>query len=216
MDFLSNFLSSTFANLASLFLSKNEKGGKNIRIKTKNSQNSGEVDSGITFGGIHQTTNNTTLIGDTGEKTSYRFRDMSNTDIKNIVRVLFVDDQDQISTIKNLRKLGWRNAEQLLGDAVNTDAESYRIADIVFVDFDNIGPLRNGQGLSILSSLVAKYGRKKFYILHTAHPKKITLQKLEESGLPIRDAVGWYELIKGSPDYLLETTMLTGLRQVER
>ena len=175
-------------------------------------QTGGKIVSGVNTGVIRQTTTN---IYNPNDKETRKFESWGNNEIKEVAKILFVDDQDQSKTIKNLKKLGWQNAAQLREeDILNTDCQEYREADLIFVDFSNIGPTKHGQGLSILSSLMSKYGHKKYYILHTAHPQKITLQKLEESGLSIRTERGWAQLIKGSPDYLFETIMFDGLRQI--
>lgn len=211
MDFLTSFLSSALANLSTLLFSKKE-----APDNSRGKQKGGEIDTGINYGHIEQTTTNNYTEGPK-DQAHYKFRDLRNEEIKKLAQVLFIDDQDQTRTIRNLNKLGWQNAHQLEEEHIlNTDCQKYRDSDLIFVDFNNVGPLRNGQGLSILNSLMTKYGRKKYYILHTAHPQKITLQKLEESGLPIRENTGWSQLTKGSPDYLVETVMLSGLRQIEK
>jgi hypothetical protein len=208
MDFLTSFFSSALASLVpSLF-------GKGVPGEKKSIQKGGIIGTGVNYGNISQTTNN--HFNEGNQKPNYKFKESDNNNIKRNARLLFVDDQDQTSTIKNLKKLGWQNAVQIeQKEILNTDYEKYKDADLIFVDFSNIGP-RHGQGLSILSSLRTKYGRKKFYILYTAHAQKITLQKLEEIGLPIQDKVGWSQLTKGCPDYLLETTMFNGLKQIEQ
>lgn len=213
MDFLSSLLSSALANFAVLPFT----GKKKSNVKKEADNQSGAVSAPLNFGRVAQTTNNTTNIHHSQGAPVFKFRESENSYIKTTARILFVDDQDQSSTIRNLGKLGWKNAEQLpISEALNTDSEAYRHADLVFVDFSGVGPARGGQGLSVLSSLNSKYGRKKFYVLYTAHAKRITLEKLEESGLPIRENIGWSQLSKASADYILETTMLNGLRQIEQ
>jgi hypothetical protein len=207
MEALVAFLTSAAANLFSWLFTGSD--GPSAEIKQEFKEGTGNA--AMNYGTINNTTNN---FNEALER-AFKFKKDDNNSIKKTARLLFVDDQDQGSTIRHLKKLGWENVEQLaIGEVMNTDCEKYRFADIIFVDYDQIGPPKKGQGLSILSSLRAKYGITKYYILHTAHPAKITLQKLQESGIPISDTVGWSQLTKGSADYLLETTILNGIRQI--
>ena len=210
MDFITNFFVSVWANITTSFLGKKE-----VSDNSAGKQTGGSIDASGNHGNINQTTTN--IYGkELSSGSGLKFEALTNDEIKRLARVVFVDDQDQTRAIKNLNKLGWGNVHQLAeGDSSNPDSPSYRDADLIFVDYDGLGPVRHGQGLSILNSLLQTYGGKKYYILHTAHPQKITLQKLEENGLPIRENTGWSQLIKGSPDYLFNTVMLNGLRKVK-
>jgi len=212
IGFISNFLSSTLANLFSMLFSKKEVASD----KSVGKQTGEKIASALNYGSIQQNTTNN-YSSSSVDKSARKFDHWTNDEIKKSAQLLIVDDQDQTKTIKNLKKLGWQNTSQLREeDILNTDCSKYKEADLIFVDFSDIGPAKHGQGLSVLSSLMSNYGHKKYYILHTAHPQKITLQKLNESGLSIRIGTGWAQLTKGSPDYLLETTMFDGLRQIEK
>jgi hypothetical protein len=210
MDLVTNFFVSISANIATFFLGRKE-GSDNSTAK----QTGGSIDTGNNYGDINQVTTN--IYGkEPSTGNSLKFEALTNDEIKRLARVVFVDDQDQTRAIKNLNKLGWGNVHQLAkGDSLNPDSISYRDADLIFVDYDGLGSVRHGQGLSILNSLLLTYKGRKYYILHTAHPQKITLQKLEENGLAIRENTGWSQLIKGSPDYLFNTVMLNGLRKIQ-
>lgn len=208
LDFFSSFISSTLANLFPLLFSKKET--PHVEID----QEEGRGNTGINYGTVQHTT---TQYINSPSGFEFKFKDSDAGSIKKNARILFVDDKSQASIVKNLTVLGWQLVEELEQDNIqNTTCEKYQDADLIFVDFDGIGPPRRGQGLSILRSLMASYGRKKYYILHTAHSAKITLQKLEENGLSIQDGTGWSLLTKGSPDYLLETMMLSGLKKIEK
>jgi hypothetical protein len=197
--FLSSLVSSTLANLVTFF------GGKN-GDQTSVTQENGAGNTGINHG-VVQHFHGTGAVPAATPK--LKFEGLSNSEVKKKARLLFVDNQSQAYTMKLLRQLGWERVEQLEKTQIkNTDAEKYRDADLVFVDFKDIGDPNGGEGLSILKSLCEKYRGKKYYILFTAHSKKISLANIEMNSL-------WIHLPKGSNDHVLEAAIFNGLRRVE-
>jgi hypothetical protein len=209
MEFISNLISSTLANLIPSIFGKQKDG---MNLKNKSTQLGGTNNTGVHYGDVYRDT-----VINQPQEINHKFRSQDSAVSKKQAQILFVDDQNQSDTITNLRNMGWDNVKQLDKNSImNTTSDDYRASDLIFVDFDGIGERKHGQGLSILNSLRGHYGRKKFYILHTAHPQKITLSKLADSGLSIQDNIGWALLTKGGPTYLMEATMIHGLNQIEK
>jgi hypothetical protein len=182
-----------------------------IRVK----QNEGKGNTGINNGTIDQSVHN--YADKTAEqRLLLKFENFGNQEIKKTARILFVDNDDQTGTIKILRKLGWECLEQLEKRLIdNTDNDKYKSADLIFVDFKDIGDKKGGEGLSILSALCNKYGNKKYYLLYTAHSKKITLEKLDKNHLQHLDG-SWSHLTKASDDFTLETAMFAGIKRIAK
>lgn len=211
IEFMVSTASSVLGNVIPGFL-------KNLTGAKRGIGEKGE--SGGTIVNNGQIQNNTTNISTKNDETveikNFKFKSKSDEFIKNTARVLFVDDKDMGDKIRMLHERGWQNVSQIdARDIVNTTSSPYQSADIVFVDYDGIGQRKSGSGLSILHSLIDRHGCKKFFILFSAHLKKITLDKLDVHHLGIKHDSGWMQLTKGAPDYDLESKLIHGLKQIE-
>lgn len=96
--------------------------------------------------------------------TRYVLPDRTLDDIKNICRILFVDDHD-FDVPDILINSGWRDTK-LISDVESLDHSDVRDAHIIFVDISGVGAkLRfSDEGLGLISALKNRYPLKKVVV----------------------------------------------------
>ena len=119
-------------------------------------------------------------------------------------RILFIDDLDLKSKIKNLMSAGWKNVMQIQ-TADNLDQKDIREAHIIFVDYKGIGPSKE-QGLAVIQALRERYKTSKWLILYSAH--EVPLNAFN------RGADSY--LAKNSSVYELEQKIIEGLGKITK
>lgn len=92
------------------------------------------------------------------------------TRLKDLTRILFVDDDTKFKVVSIMKKAGWKNTRSKK-DIVNMDDTDAVEADIIFVDINGVGTeLFDDQGLGLAQALKKKYPKKKI-IIYSAEPK---------------------------------------------
>lgn len=94
-------------------------------------------------------------------------KDLTISDIKNELKVLFIDDQDN-EIVKTLTVNGIKT--RIIGDPDSLQDRNIKWANIIFVDYEGIGSLlKTGrkQGIGVIRLLEKEYGNSKRYILYS-------------------------------------------------
>lgn len=91
----------------------------------------------------------------------FKKKPLSIEEVKRLTQVLFIDDESFDSLLNNIRDSGW-NVKQKQ-DIDNLDAEDIKNADIIFIDYKDVGikltPTEEGIGL--LKAMRNKYPNKR-------------------------------------------------------
>lgn len=90
----------------------------------------------------------------------FRGRPKSIAEIKKITQVLIIDDEQQNSLLQNISDAGW-NAKWKT-DVTDLDVEWLKTADIIFVDYKNVGAklTPTDEGIGLMKLLRRKYPEK--------------------------------------------------------
>jgi DNA-binding NarL/FixJ family response regulator len=95
-------------------------------------------------------------------KKIFKKKPLSIEEIKKRAQVLFIDDESYDSLLESIRGAGW-NVRQVK-EIYNFDSEEVKNADVIFVDYKDVGialtPTEEGIGL--LKTLKRKYPEKHF------------------------------------------------------
>lgn len=85
--------------------------------------------------------------------------------IKNITRILFIDDDKKFNIVKIIKEAGWQNTK-MIQDVCNLDEQIIRDTDIFFVDINGVGVKLKfpDEGLGLAKALKEKYSDKKIII----------------------------------------------------
>lgn len=84
---------------------------------------------------------------------------------KELVRILFVDDDTTFKVVKILRADGWRST-RIVKDIASLDDPDIRDTDIFFVDIQGVGKILGfkDEGLGLVRALKERFPRKKVVI----------------------------------------------------
>ena len=95
-------------------------------------------------------------------------------DLKEICRILFIDDDKKPTVIKTLTKSGWKNINRI-GDTANLDLPEIRAANIIFVDIKGVGLLLQfkNEGIGLAAALKDKYKDKGVVIYSATEEHKL-------------------------------------------
>lgn len=146
--------------------------------------------------------NNISINSNEGSQSLSRDSNVSDfAHLKQIGRILFIDDLDLKDKIQNLRNAGWANVSQVF-HAKNIDQAEIRDAEVIFVDYKRIGLPAKDQGLAVLAALHKRYGEQKWLILYSAHPVPVNA---------FNQGARSY-LAKNSSVYEVEQKILEGLK----
>lgn len=94
----------------------------------------------------------------------------SQSNVKDLARILFIDDDTTFAVIKILKKAGWRNTK-VIRDVTSLDSPDVQEADLFFVDIQGVGKALqfNDEGLGLAAALKKKYPEKKV-VIYSAEP----------------------------------------------
>ncbi len=97
-------------------------------------------------------------------KPRVKFPDRSLDDIKQICKILFVDDR-KFSVVDILNKAGWVNTKRVK-DVYSLDEDDVKSAHILFVDIQGVGKALQfkDEGLGLITALKNKYPNKKIVV----------------------------------------------------
>lgn len=89
-------------------------------------------------------------------------------ELKRNTHILFVDDEDFSPRLETLRNAGWSVSQ--VTDITNYNAEEIRNADVIFMDYINVGKTLtpSQQGIGLLKGLNQRYPNK-FLIFYSGH-----------------------------------------------
>jgi len=92
---------------------------------------------------------------------------------KESVSILFIDDLD-MPVVESLKKAQYKVKK--IRDVKNIDDAEVKNAQIIFVDFDNVGRFVSPQhqGAGLVKELKIKYKSTKYIVLYTAQPNMPT------------------------------------------
>lgn len=94
---------------------------------------------------------------------------------KSNARILFIED-GTFKQITNLKNAGWHVTQ--IKDVVDLHASEIQDANIVFVDFKDVGKkLSDEEGLGVVRALKDRYGKSKWIVLYSAHPMLLSVFK---------------------------------------
>lgn len=144
---------------------------KNIRNgnKIKGNHNKQIIGDGNTTTNVHieHLTNNNFSSTHTQKESYNGNNSISNADMKDLLKVLFVDDKT-FAVIRHLKSIGWKQVSHLK-DITNIDDPVIQEAHIIFLDINGVGKaLRfSNQGMGLCGALKRKYGNKKRVVLYS-------------------------------------------------
>lgn len=98
------------------------------------------------------------------KKETKRIPERSLDEIKNICKILFIDDKS-FPIIDMLKENGWRNIQKL-NDISGTDQQEVREAHILFIDIQGVGKKMKlpDEGLGLTVAIKKKYPNKKVIV----------------------------------------------------
>ncbi len=149
-----DFLNNTLGIIVSILTILTVIAVPSIIIKKKNAYRKGIINngSGVTIIGDGNVVGNTSEHKDgTG---------VALNDIKNIVQILFIDDED-FNVVKMLKKAGWKNIKRI-PDFANLDIIDLKNANVVFVDIKGVGIVGGykNEGIGLAAAIKRKYPEK--------------------------------------------------------
>ena len=91
--------------------------------------------------------------------------------IKDVTRILFVDDDSKFKVVKILKNAGWSQTT-LVKDISSLTDPSVVAADVIFVDIQGVGTTLGfkDEGLGLANALKDRYPQKKI-VIYSAEPK---------------------------------------------
>lgn len=92
----------------------------------------------------------------------FKKKPLSFDEVKKQTRVLLIDNEPLQSLVHDINAAGW-NAKQI-NEVENMDSEDLKNADIIFVDFKDVGQVLtpSEEGIGLLKLLKRKYPQKHF------------------------------------------------------
>lgn len=91
--------------------------------------------------------------------------------VKDLSRILFIDDDTTFPVVKILKKAGWRNTK-VIRDVTSLDSQDVQETDLFFVDIQGVGKALHfkDEGLGLALALKKKYPAKKL-VIYSSEPR---------------------------------------------